>query len=114
MTLLVLFMISISTHEGWADITLLAIKGAALVDVRTSRQIGNSAILIEKDRIKEVGDASNLQIPTDARVIDAHGKWVIPGLIDAVILRGCMFDRTALDAMLAEIEVEAKECTLSR
>jgi len=29
--------------------------------------------------------------------------------IDAVLLRGRMFDRTALDSMLAEIEVEAKE-----
>jgi hypothetical protein len=29
--------------------------------------------------------------------------------IDAVLLRGRMFDRKALDAMLAEIEVEAKE-----
>jgi len=28
--------------------------------------------------------------------------------IDAVLLRRRMFDRTALDAMLAEIEVEAK------
>jgi hypothetical protein len=81
-TLLVLFVICISTHEGWADIRLLAIKGATLVDVRTGRQIGNSAILVEKDRIKEVGDASSLKIPTDARVIDARGKWVIPGLID--------------------------------
>jgi imidazolonepropionase-like amidohydrolase len=29
--------------------------------------------------------------------------------IDSVLLRGRMFERTALDAMLAEIEVEAKE-----
>ena len=81
-TLLVLCVISIFTRQGSADITLLAIKGATLVDVRTKRQIENSAILIEKDRIKGVGDASNFQIPTDARVLDARGKWVIPGLFD--------------------------------
>jgi hypothetical protein len=36
------------------DTTLLAIKGAALLGVCTGRQIGNSAILIEKDRTKKV------------------------------------------------------------
>jgi Amidohydrolase family len=80
--LLLVLSLAISTHAGRAETTLLAIKGATLVDVHTGRRIGNSAILVEKDRIKEVGDASNLRIPTDARVIDAHGKWVIPGLID--------------------------------
>jgi imidazolonepropionase-like amidohydrolase len=81
-TLLLVLSLAISTHAGLAGSTLLAIKGATLLDVHTGRQIGNSAILVEKDRIKKVGDASNLQIPTDARVIDARGKWVIPGLTD--------------------------------
>jgi imidazolonepropionase-like amidohydrolase len=67
---------------GRTETTLVVIKGATLLDVRTGRQTANSAILVEKDRIKEVGDASNLRIPTDARVIDARGKWVIPGLVD--------------------------------
>jgi imidazolonepropionase-like amidohydrolase len=44
--------------------------------------MANRIILVEKGRIKEVGDASNLRIPTDARVIDARAKWVIPGLFD--------------------------------
>jgi hypothetical protein len=82
LTVLFLFLISISTYAGKADTALVAIKGATLLDVRIGRQIANSAILIEKERIKEVGDASRIVIPTDARVIDARGKWVIPGLID--------------------------------
>jgi imidazolonepropionase-like amidohydrolase len=81
-TLLLLFVISISANAGSTGTTLLAIKGATLLDVRTGRQIGNSAILVEKDRIKAVGDASTIVIPTDARLIDARGKWVIPGLVD--------------------------------
>ena len=80
--LLLVLSLAISIQAGRAETTLLAIKGATRVDVRTGHQIGNSVIIVEKDRIKEVGDASNLEIPTDARVIDARGKWVIPGLID--------------------------------
>jgi Amidohydrolase family len=75
-------VISISAYAGSADTTPLVIKGATLLDVRNGRQIENSAILVERDRIKEVGDASTIVIPIDARVIDAHGKWVIPGLFD--------------------------------
>jgi hypothetical protein len=75
-------LILVPVHAGRADTALLAIKGATLLDVRTGHQIEDSAILVEKDRIRQVGDASNLQIPTAACVIDARGKWVIPGLID--------------------------------
>jgi imidazolonepropionase-like amidohydrolase len=82
LTLLLLFLVSIPAYAGRAGTTLLAIKGATLLDVRNGRQIGNSAILVEEDRIKEVGDASTIVIPTYARVIDARGKWVIPGLFD--------------------------------
>jgi hypothetical protein len=80
-SLLIVLLISISIHMGRTE-TALVVKGATLLDVRTGRQAPNSAILIEKDRIREVGDASNLRIPTDAHVMDARGKWAIPGLID--------------------------------
>jgi hypothetical protein len=81
-TLLLLFFISVSTHTERADTTLLAIKGGTLLDVRREQQISDSVILVEKDRIRDAGDASTIVIPNGARVIDASGKWVIPGLID--------------------------------
>jgi hypothetical protein len=80
--LLLALLISISTRTATAETALLAIEGATLLDVHTGRQIENSVILVKNDRIKEVGDASNIVFPTDARVIDARGKWVIPGLFD--------------------------------
>jgi imidazolonepropionase-like amidohydrolase len=73
-SLLLVLLISISIHIGRAETAPLVIKGATLLDVHSGRQIGNSAILVEKDRIKEVGDTSNIRISTDARVIDARGK----------------------------------------
>ncbi|HEX9954116.1 MAG TPA: amidohydrolase family protein [Allosphingosinicella sp.] len=46
--------------------------------------IENGVILIENNRIRSVGPAGAIPaIPTGARVIDASGKTVIPGLIDA-------------------------------
>jgi Amidohydrolase family len=81
LTLLLLILIFISIYAGTADITPLVIKGTTLLDVYTGRQISRSVIVIENDRIKAVGD-SNIVIPRNAQVIDAQGKWVIPGLFD--------------------------------
>jgi imidazolonepropionase-like amidohydrolase len=79
---LILFLISFPIHTGKADPTRVIIKGGTLLDVRTGQQVRDSVIVVENDRIKEVGDASNTVIPREARVIYARGKWVIPGLLD--------------------------------
>ncbi|HEX4388616.1 MAG TPA: amidohydrolase family protein [Steroidobacteraceae bacterium] len=42
-----------------------------------------SAIVISGDRITSVTAANKLRTPRGAHVIDARGKWVIPGLIDS-------------------------------
>jgi imidazolonepropionase-like amidohydrolase len=51
-------------------------KGAAAVTA-------DSTILIAGNRIKAVGRSASIRVPRSARVLDAHGKWVIPGLIDS-------------------------------
>lgn len=43
--------------------------------------IENGTVLIRDGRIVQVG--ANVQVPADARRIDASGKWVTPGLINA-------------------------------
>ena len=60
----------------------VALAGGTLLDVRTGQQIADSLIIVEGDRIKQVGRGSDIVVPRDARVIDAHGKWIIPGLMD--------------------------------
>jgi imidazolonepropionase-like amidohydrolase len=43
----------------------------------------DSTVLIDGNRITAVGAAAHTRVPHGAAVIDAHGKWVIPGLIDS-------------------------------
>jgi len=43
----------------------------------------DTTILIAGNRITAVGPAARMQIPRGATVIDAHGKWIVPGLIDS-------------------------------
>ncbi len=57
--------------------------GGTLIDGTGADPIENTVIVIEKDRIKEVGQKGEVSIPQDAQTIDAEGKTVMPGLIDA-------------------------------
>ena len=61
------------------------IRAGKLLDVRTGRVLLNQAILIEGDRIQEVGALQAIQAraPADAQVIDLSNMTVLPGLIDA-------------------------------
>lgn len=55
------------------------IKGGHVVDVKTGK-IGVYDILIEKDKIIEIGNDLEL---ANGDIIDATGKYVLPGLVDA-------------------------------
>ena len=60
----------------------IVIRGGTLIDVHTGRQVAGSLIVVEGNRIAQVGRESDIEVPQGARVIDAHGKWIIPGLMD--------------------------------
>lgn len=60
----------------------LAITGGRILDGYGGPPIENGVILVAGDRITAVGPASAVAIPTGARVIDANGMTVMPGLID--------------------------------
>ncbi len=60
------------------------VRAGRLVAVRAGTVLTNQAILIEGDRIKEVGPAETVaaHAPRDVRVIDLRSATVLPGLID--------------------------------
>ena len=62
---------------------MVLIKAGKLIDVRGGRVLADQAILIEGDRIREVGPASRVGPHAQgARVIDLSNATVLPGLID--------------------------------
>ncbi|MEJ6002301.1 amidohydrolase family protein [Paucibacter soli] len=61
----------------------LAISGARIVTMRGDEVIDDGVILVDGNRIAAVGKRGELQLPADALAVDARGKTVIPGLIDA-------------------------------
>lgn len=61
---------------------LIAIKGGTLLDVVNEKTIPNSVVLIENGIIKKIGKTGQVTIPANAKVIDANGKMLLPGLWD--------------------------------
>ena len=70
-----------------------AIKGATILT--PEQTIANGIILIEDGKIAAVG--SEVEIPADANVFDASGKYVIPGMIDAHCHTGVFADGVGWD-----------------
>lgn len=63
------------------------VKGGNLVNVMTS-EIYPADVAIYKDMIAAVGDVSDY-IGPDTKIIDAEGKYLVPGLIDGHIHSEC-------------------------
>ena len=62
----------------------LVIQGGTLIDGNGGAPLANSVIVIQGNRITAVGAAGQVQVPAGAQVINANGKWITPGLIDAM------------------------------
>jgi imidazolonepropionase-like amidohydrolase len=61
----------------------IAIVGATLINPAKSQVLENAIVTIEGNRILAVAQARTGEVPANTRVIDAHGKWLLPGYIDA-------------------------------
>ncbi|MFQ5852558.1 MAG: amidohydrolase family protein [Candidatus Binatia bacterium] len=64
-----------------AKTTPLVIQGGRLIVGDGSKPIDDSTVIVEGNRIQRVA-AGKVEFPKEARVIDASGKTVLPGLID--------------------------------
>ncbi|PHR61352.1 MAG: amidohydrolase [Robiginitomaculum sp.] len=64
---------------------LIAITGARIITMSDNQGgvIENGVILIENNRIRAIGNADQVTIPRNAKTLDAHGKTIMPGIIDA-------------------------------
>jgi imidazolonepropionase-like amidohydrolase len=84
-TLLVLVIaVLVSTTQLGAQpaAPLSVIKVSRLLDPRSGNVLAPAAVLIEGDKIRQVGSASQISVPAGAKVIDLGKATLLPGLID--------------------------------
>jgi imidazolonepropionase-like amidohydrolase len=62
---------------------MVAVRAGRLFDSKSGQLLANQVVLIEGERIAEVGAEAQIKVPADAQVIDLSAATVLPGLIDA-------------------------------
>jgi imidazolonepropionase-like amidohydrolase len=67
--------------QSAAPVTL--VKAGRLLDPRTGNVLAPAAVLIEGDKIKQIGQPSQITYPAGAKVIDLGRATLLPGLIDS-------------------------------
>lgn len=65
--------------------TLSYVKGALLIDGNGGKPIENPVVVLENNRIKQVGTATMIKIPAGAEVVDCSKYTLMPGLMDCHI-----------------------------
>ncbi|MEP6768965.1 MAG: amidohydrolase family protein [Acidobacteriota bacterium] len=63
--------------------SVIAFTGGRVVTMKGDEVIEDGVVLVEGNRIKAVGHRSDVAIPAGAKTIDAAGKTVLPGFVDA-------------------------------
>jgi imidazolonepropionase-like amidohydrolase len=66
-----------------AESRWLAVVGGTVIDGTGGAPRPDTTILIDGERIAAIGPTGDVKVPAKARIVNAAGKWVIPGLIDA-------------------------------
>ena len=60
----------------------LALRGADVITMANERTIENATVIVQGNRIVEVGPSASVRVPAGADVVDVTGKTIMPGLID--------------------------------
>lgn len=60
----------------------LIVQDVTIVDVKTGKLKPNQSVVIQGNKIAAIADTADVDVPDDARVIKANGKYLIPGLWD--------------------------------
>src|SRR6266436_1729982 len=80
-TLVISFSVFPVRAQLHSNSEIVAIKAGKLLDPETGKTTANQIILVEENKIKEIG--GNVSIPAEAKVIDLSKATVLPGLFDA-------------------------------
>lgn len=63
----------------------LVIDGGTLLDPATGAVVEDSVVVIRDGVVRAAAARDGVEVPADAARLDARGRWVLPGLVDAHI-----------------------------
>lgn len=81
-TLSLLLTLSPLTRAVNSSSDELALVGGTVIIATGQPPIPDAVVLIENGRIKAVGPRATVTVPSGVQIVDAHGKFITPGIID--------------------------------
>ena len=76
------FAFTAALHSQSAQPAVVAVRAGRLFDSKTAQLLTKQVVLIQGERITDVGPEDRIKIPEGAQVIDLSQSTVMPGLID--------------------------------
>src|SRR5204862_3100805 len=76
-------MVSTVQPRAQSTVPFILVKAGRLLDPRTGNVLAPAAVLIEGDRIKQVGPPLQIHTPVGTTTIDLGNATLLPGLIDS-------------------------------
>ncbi|WP_055604294.1 amidohydrolase family protein [Streptomyces aureus] len=73
------------TPGATARVGHLVIHGGTLLDPATGEVTEDAVVVIEDGTVRAAGRRGGVTVPQGFEVLDAHGRWILPGLVDAHI-----------------------------
>lgn len=67
--------------------TPFALVGARVLPI-DAPEIKDGTVVLREGRVVALGPSDEVEVPSDAEVVDAPGAWVLPGLVDAHVHLG--------------------------
>jgi imidazolonepropionase-like amidohydrolase len=86
-----LLLSSLSAFAQRDSDSVLAITHVTVIDCTGAAAMPNSTVLVKGDRISAVGPSASVEVPSNAHVVEAKDKFLIPGLWD---MHGHLTDAT--------------------
>ena len=83
-----------------------AIVGATVVDLDGESNLRDAVVLVEGERISAIGARGDVSIPDGAKVIDATGTWLIPGMMNMHVHLGLVLPGKMEAELANESEAE--------
>ena len=63
--------------------SIIAVTGGTLIDGNGGTPLRDAVVIVRNGKIAAVGPRTSVSVPRGARVIDATGKFITPGIVDA-------------------------------
>jgi imidazolonepropionase-like amidohydrolase len=83
---------------------MTALVGGNVINVDNGSAIADATVLIDGDKIVQVGPSASITVPEGAKVVSMKGQWLVPGLMNMHVHLGLKLPGAEGNALINETD----------